>query len=277
MLLSLCLFLKASEDDAQDLPPTLGKAVHASFMGLVHRLDPKMATKLHEVNSERPFTLSLFHRTFPNEGKGKEAGGKQEYWLRVTSLDGELSRLLLELALSPDGLEPLKLLDAEFEIAKVYHSPMEHPWAGQSSFEELYNNGIAITRREGNTHIIGLQFVSPTAFRIVNSRLNMPLPLPHLVFRSLAEKWNAFSPLPLRVNWQEFDRVVTIARHHLETQLLDFGHYAQVGFIGKCWYLIDNKASFQLLHTLQTLAEFAFYAGVGRKTAMGMGQVRRIK
>ena len=160
-------------------------------------------------------------------------------------------------------------------MAKVYHRQEEHPWAGHSSFEELYNNGIAIAQQGKNT--IGLQFVSPTAFRMVNSRLNMPLPLPHLVFRSLAEKWNAFSLLPLRINWQKFDRAVTIARHRLETQLLDFGRYAQVGFVGECLYLIDNRAGFQLLRTLQILAEFAFYAGAGRKTTMGMGQVRRIR
>jgi CRISPR-associated endoribonuclease Cas6 len=109
---------------------------------------------------------------------------------------------------------------------------------------------------------------------MVNTRLNMPLPWPRLVFQSLANKWNAFAPMQLWINWADFDRQVTVARFDLKTKLLDFGGFRQVGFVGECWFLIDPEARVPLRHALYTLAQFAFYAGVGRKTTMGMGMVR---
>jgi hypothetical protein len=42
--------------------------------------------------------------------------------------------------------------------------------------------------------------------------------------------------------------------------------------VGACNYIIDAPCDFASL--LTTLAAFAQYAGVGYKTAMGMGQVR---
>jgi CRISPR-associated endoribonuclease Cas6 len=49
----------------------------------------------------------------------------------------------------------------------------------------------------------------------------------------------------------------------------------QVGFVGRVTYglMAENEAA---RCQLNTLADFAFYAGVGMKTAMGMGQCRRV-
>ena len=38
--------------------------------------------------------------------------------------------------------------------------------------------------------------------------------------------------------------------------------------------MVDPRAKPMLRQALYTLAQFAFYAGVGRKTTMGMGMVR---
>jgi CRISPR-associated endoribonuclease Cas6 len=182
------------------------------------------------------------------------------------------------MALRLDGLGPLKLLNAEFEVAKVHRSPVEHPWAGQSSFEELYNNWVARGKEGRLPDKVGLKFYSPTAFSLSESKLDLPLPCPRLVFQSVLGKWNHFSSIPLELDLEEVERHVGIKRHRLETKMCDFGEYKQVGFIGECWFLIDRqvRAESELLRITNLLADFAFYAGVGRKTTMGMGQVRRI-
>lgn len=272
-LVSIVLSLSASGEDNAVIPSTIGKAAHAAFFGLLAKIDQGMATRLHNA-FEKPFSIS-----FSQEGSVSANPlhqPDQGYWLRITSLDGELSRLLLESATELSALGTLRLFGMKLEVAKVSCHPKEHPWAGQSTYEELYNNGVAMSRRKEKAYTIGLRFASPTAFRLVDSRLNMPLPWPRLVFQSLAEKWNAFSPIPLWLNWPAFDRQVSIAHHRLETQVLDFGRYRQVGFVGECWYLLDRSADLKLRQALHALADFAFYAGVGRKTTMGMGLVRRI-
>ena len=57
--------------------------------------------------------------------------------------------------------------------------------------------------------------------------------------------------------------------------MLRFRRSPQVGFVGQvtCGLMAENEAA---RCQLNALADFAFYAGVGMKTAMGMGMVRRI-
>jgi CRISPR-associated endoribonuclease Cas6 len=270
VLLSLTLFLKPGQDDV--LPNALGRAAHACFLSLVSKFDASFASQLHNA-PEKPFSVSLLHGPATVHGDAPGSPKEPLYWLRFTSVHKELSLLLWEL--HPNDIASVSLSHVEFEVNGIAKQEEEHPWAGQSTYEELYNNGLVRAKR--GEHLIGLEFASPTSFRLVNSRLNMPLPWPRLVFQSLAEKWNAFSPIPLWLDWPAFDRQVSVARHHLETRMLDFGRYRQVGFVGECWYLIDRSADLRLRQTLHALAEFAFYAGVGRKTTMGMGLVRRIE
>lgn len=69
----------------------------------------------------------------------------------------------------------------------------------------------------------------------------------------------------------EWTTGVVVTRHQLHTQTLPMGNGGQAGFTGVCAYdlcALENSAR----RVLALLAEFAFYAGTGRKTAMGMGQ-----
>jgi len=272
LLLSLFLLLEAG--GFRSLPPTLGRAAHAGFLKLVERLDSGLAERLHGV-PEKPFTVFLFQRGEGRSGSRLSRGP----WLRITSLDESLSRLLLKLAEDPDGIGTLRLLSDEFKIIGVYRDPAEHPWAGGDSYAELYDNWLVRAKEEGLPRIVGLRFQSPTAFRMSGSGLSVPLPAPRLVFQSLLDKWNRFSPIHLELTLDEVERHVGITRYALETRMLDFGGYKQIGFVGDCWFFIDRRAEGEerLSRLINLLADFAFYAGIGRKTTMGMGQARRIE
>lgn len=246
-------------------PLNLGRAAHACFLRFVGRIDPQLAQSLHhsEVN---PFTLSILMDQ-DSDRRSHPAPLSRSLWLRITSLDERLSALLQ--GLEPEQVGPLRLLSTECSVLRVLRVDEKHPWARRSTFSELSNNGL-LKARSGETRV-GLRFVTPTAFSIAESRLSMPLPWPRLVFQSLARHWNASSPIRRWINWPEFDLGVSVSEHRLQTHRLDLGRYSEVGFTGECWYVVDRDASLALRQAVHALSEFAFFAGVGKKTSMGMG------
>jgi CRISPR-associated endoribonuclease Cas6 len=130
---------------------------------------------------------------------------------------------------------------------------------------------------------ITLAFTTPTAFGFGQKEWGKKvwvLPDPSPVFGSLVRSWNNLAPPPLQVDRDALmsyveEHVVVKRLHRLETQMLRFRRSPQVGFVGQVTYGLmaeDEAARCQL----NALADFAFYAGVGMKTTMGMGQTRRI-
>jgi CRISPR-associated endoribonuclease Cas6 len=58
----------------------------------------------------------------------------------------------------------------------------------------------------------------------------------------------------------------------VQTKIWHFPTFLQKGFTGTCTYHLQGED--RLVAWLTRLAAFAFYAGIGYKTSMGMGQVR---
>lgn len=120
-----------------------------------------------------------------------------------------------------------------------------------------------------------MRFVSPTAFSWGGRRFVI-FPEPFLIWESLLHTWNRYAPRVYRVERSEFRTLllqnIQVTQCLLRTKTLYFPNYTQKGFVGSCSYSImspDDDAA-----RLTTLAAFAYYAGVGYKTTMGMGQVR---
>jgi CRISPR-associated endoribonuclease Cas6 len=108
--------------------------------------------------------------------------------------------------------------------------------------------------------------------------MNVPLPLLDLVFGSLLDRWQAFAPLALNPDLRRFAaEQVAVARYRLRTRALPFKPGAmQVGFSGECLFVALRRDRYWL-SVLHLLADFAFYAGVGYQTSMGMGQARGLR
>ena len=106
------------------------------------------------------------------------------------------------------------------------------------------------------------------------------LPDPEVVFGSLVRSWNLLAPQGMGVDRERVmayvgEQVVVKRIEGLRTQMLRFRRALQVGFVGRVTYGLmgeDREARRQL----DALSRLAFYSGVGMKTTMGMGQVRRI-
>lgn len=122
---------------------------------------------------------------------------------------------------------------------------------------------------------LALEFLSPTTFRSQGKHL--PIPLPELVFGSLLEKWNRFSPIAFDEGLRDYAaQSLAVERYELSTRAVKVkGGGLRVGALGQIQYgaLPYDRYWMALLHVL---AGFAFYAGVGHGASQGFGQVRQI-
>jgi CRISPR-associated endoribonuclease Cas6 len=231
-------------------PPT-PERLHAAFLGLVSRGDRALGKLLHSARSQRPFTLHLL---------GLEDGLLR---VRLSVLAPELFANFWNFWEKKGGIS--------LQIGKNLLQPIsiskDSPWCGTSSWQELLE-------REP-TREMALLFASPTAFKAGD--LDLPLPVPRLVFKGLLAKWNLFSPYPISTSTEDLERRVALAEATIQTQRFFDGRAHIVGFVGKAVFRLLRGSSPELVRGVNTLADFAFFAGVGRKTTHGMGLTKRME
>jgi len=104
------------------------------------------------------------------------------------------------------------------------------------------------------------------------------LPDPPLVFGELAGYWDRLTGDDTQAAVRDFAaRDVVVSRYDLATHMGDYGGgRLQLGFAGRADFELLNPSHPDLTRHLNRLADLAFFTGLGSKTTMGMGQVRRI-
>lgn len=270
MLLSWVISLQPTEPVST--PANLSRAAHAWFLGQVRQADPALAEELHRGQAQRPFTVSnLLPLGWRRRGE-VTLSPEETYALRVTSFSPELSALLRERVI-PHPPEALTLGSAPLQVTGSTTDPALHHWAGEDTFEGLVQRHTLAPRVPP---WVSLRFASPTLFRSADK--NVPLPLPGLVFGGLLDKWNAFAPIQVHPEVRRFaQECLAISRYRLETLAVAFGgdggRGAVAGFVGACTYAIQVRDKYWM-GLIHLLAAFAFYAGLGRRTTMGLGQAR---
>jgi CRISPR-associated endoribonuclease Cas6 len=256
---------------------TMGRQAHAAFLNTVRESDEALAEALHAPGMPiRPFTVSMLQNT-PRARNGQlHLSPEQTYWLRFTTLYEPIFDRFMTRFLDGEPRPAVRLGRAVLLIKEILATPEGHGWAG-------YDSWGGLVRRAGADDEITLGFSSPTAFGFGQKdwgKKVMVLPLPKTVFGSLARSWNALAPAPFHMDRgrlrEYLDEHVVIKRiDDLHTQMLRFSRSYQIGFVGRVTYgLMAGDDAVQ--PQLNALAEFAFYAGVGVKTTMGMGQCRRM-
>ncbi len=267
MLTSLVLTLAA--DRPLTLPSHLGRASHAAFLRLIAGADPALAERLHTPDERRPFTCSTLWGA-RRQGDSLTLSPDRPVYLRYTGLTAEVSRHLQRLAQAPPS--HVEIENVPLAVQQATLDPAAHPWAGQATYE-----GLAAT------HLLPgappaphaeLEFASPTAFR--SGGLTVPVPLPGLVYGSLVDKWNAFAPVAVSEEVRRFaEECLAISRYELATRTVaGKGEALRIGCLGRCRYTAVNRDRYWL-GLVQLLTDYAFYAGVGGQTTVGMGQARR--
>ncbi len=281
MLLSLLLTLTPTE------PTTLegfyGRQAQAWFLGQIAQHDPGMAERLHNYNGMRPYTISSL--IVPQGGRRGENGtihvvpGNQVQ-LRITSLSAPLSELILTKIVTSLP-QKLRLKWSHFRELRL---SKENDWDGEASFEGLVEQGA----RSGGESAT-LEFFSPTAFR--SGQVDLTLPTPDQVWRSLWWRWNTFAPEEFHIDplWPEFAaNCMVVSDFCLKAMQVRFKNGvkgAATGATGQATYrLLPEKhcGEFAIFRqgadqVMRTLAGFALYSGIGHHTAIGLGQSRWLR
>ncbi len=97
------------------------------------------------------------------------------------------------------------------------------------------------------------------------------------MFGSLPGRWNAFAPIAMPDELRRFaDECLAISQFKGCTRMLrGKDGNVQIGFVGPVRYTATNRDRYWL-SLINVLADFAWYAGVGRLTTQGMGQAKRL-
>jgi len=269
MLLSAILTFTTSRRGT--LPAALGRAVYAEVLGQIDRRDPALARQLHAWNGPVPLTCSSLNGA-TRRGADLYLERDEEYWLHLTGIVEPVSQLLHSLLIEDPQTE-WNIHSHPIELLRVTCDPVGHPWAGIADYQELAAEHLLTTGDPPNW--VSLRFDSPTSFK--SGGMQVPIPTPDLVFGSLVDRWNLFSPIPLSDEMREFSRTcVAISRYELRSAPIPHkvGSF-RVGGVGEVTY--TALAGDRYWHgAMQMLADFAKFSGVGVQTTNGMGQVRRI-
>jgi len=262
----------------------MGRAARQCFFALLHQRNSQLVTDLHSGDNDlRSYTVSDIHRASHRQ-RTIEPG--ESIWFRVTALDETIARMLTILEQECPGTT-IELDKSAWQVQAILGK--DHPWAGETTWFTLGSQHMQRRPKKD----IQFQFALPVGFH--SKGQTMPLPLPALVFESLAKRWNAFSDAQLPALLEPFiDQNLSLVAYRGETHqvTLKEGH-PEIGFTGEVTYRIMGrnptleKVDAELSHLLETnfttlaqavnmLADFAFYSGVGIKTTVGMGMVRRI-
>jgi len=262
-----------------------GKILHGVFYELLQKASAVKGDEVHSVEGLKPFSTALLLSERQRRAEHIRAG--EELKVRFTFLDDAIYPLLARYFLSTPDLG-FELVRTELTVSRILSTPQSgEEWAGCTSFAELYANASDSEKQ------FSFHFATPAFFKRGGGPaypdLIVPLPLPDLVFGSLLRNWNQFSPS----SFVEANLLKEMCSHHLEmthhritSQLARLvfqrgdGQYRTTtfpGFVGSCSFRLVELHDRSIIKTLNMLADFAFYAGVGAKTTMGFGVARRLK
>ncbi|MBC6431775.1 CRISPR-associated endoribonuclease Cas6 [Nostoc sp. HG1] len=264
------------------IPPQYltGRHLHALFLTLVSSVDTTLGDRLHDSTADKAFTLSPLQISNINSPllKGGKGGSKLQYshqqpipagtpcWWRISLLDDTLFSKLTQLWLYLNPNRPWHLGPADLYITSIQGTPQSiQPWANASTYAQLYEEAS-----DGNSSI-NLNFSTPTAFR--QGQYDTTLPTRESVFNSLLSRWNKYSGI-------EFPQIAIESIFpsfvNIHTEILADSRSKFIGIIGEVTYKILGAVEPIQIKQINALADFALYTGVGRKTTMGMGMMRRL-
>ena len=250
-----------------------GQYAHAAFFNILDQVDPRLAAAVHEIAGKgrrKPFTVSPLMGLPRPRGEGHLLPAGWACWLRVTLLDDVLFRSFIEYFQAGSAGCAIRLGDAHFLVNEVLTTPGSHPWAGSITLDDLRRRLDAPP-----PDAIALEFYTPTSFKLGD--YIETLPLPRLVFGSLATAWANLAGERLTPAIERFaQEAIHPEVHRLTRHGPRLNNHPQIGATGRVVYRFLTREDSPLACAINALADLAFYTGVGRKTTHGMGMARRV-
>ncbi|MBE9226180.1 CRISPR-associated endoribonuclease Cas6 [Phormidium sp. LEGE 05292] len=249
-----------------------GKHLHALFLNLVSSIDRTLGTHLHDQKTDKAFTLSPLQIGHPKttdfilqkEHKFPIKAGTPCWW-RIALLNDSLFGNLTKLWLNLNPEQPWHLGPANLQITSILGTPhSDFPWANYATYADIYAQASEEERQ------INLAFCTPTAFR--QMQFDTALPTRDLVFNSLLRKWNQYSGIEF---FSDLIEPIYPSFFDIHTEIIDDARSKFIGCVGVMNFRILGEVEPVKIKQINALADFALYSGIGRKTPMGMGMVRR--
>jgi len=240
-----------------------GEALHGLFFNILRRNSTEVASELHEQEDQKPFTISPLLDGHELKGGYSIISPMREVTFRLTTLNEEM----LAAAISP-----IFLIMAEEKFLYLSRKPIvigsiDLCQEKFTSFSKLIANALPHPK-------VTLDFTTPTSFKVRG--VQSLFPDPKLVFSSLLRRWNAFSETKLPEEHIKSFASIKVSNYDLHTELVHFSRYKMIGYKGRTEFELPEDLGESFRRVVNALADFAPYAGVGVKTAMGMGQTRRV-
>ena len=256
-----------------------GKHLHALFLNIVSHCDRELGNYLHEQKTNKAFTISPL-QVIEDRGQGtgdreiqyrhsKPIPANTPCWWRISLLDESLFGRLTQLWLNINPEKPWHLGSADLKIVTILGtSQPNQPWANATPYDRLYAEASDTNNK------FTFSFATPTTFG--KGKQNDSLPTPESIFKSLLKRWNTYSnieiletELPLLSLFPSYFNIRTEVTR-------DYSNSTLIGCVGDISYKAFGKIDPQQIKYLNTLADFALYCGMGKKTTMGMGMARRL-
>lgn len=266
----------------------MGRAVQQfALSSIFEPYSSQLSAQLHDENKVKPYTTSGLFR--PETTQPLRSGQHQNTstWFRITGIGDEINDALDQWCKkAPAKIE----IDNQLWWVDRLIPPAETtPWTAQTTIQSL----IQAHRDALPQRTIKLIFASPTAFR--SESLPVPFPLPKLLFRSLADRWNAFIPQEHRLGEEIFtfaEQFIEITDFSGETEKVMLKGEVFTGFVGGVKYHVNasnagfvkrfpeearkfTKIHVDLSRAVAMLTDFAFFCGVGIKPTAGMGMTQK--
>lgn len=275
LVLSLTFYDRSSW--RRPLPTWWGRASQQAFLRVIDNRDVVLVKELHPglTNSERvPYTVSSLIGFDPNK-----LNFHKSYFLRFTSVHPQVVRILLEEA-QTGVLQPGQVLELDGIPFRVQECDWERSdWAYVGIWPQLMAMIDEIDL--DNQNKITLEFASPTFFKRHNPSVIEPLPLPELVFDQisrLGDHWAGISPefkvKDYAAHCMRVDQSAGLRFVEFETRRDMRGWpVMRTGALGKVVYRFLEPDP-ETVRYFYKLAYFGFFAGVGKETTAGCGQVK---
>jgi CRISPR-associated endoribonuclease Cas6 len=244
-------------------PPHTGPAVNAAFLAALRDAgDGELATALHGARSPKPYALTPLVDERNRRAEAASAKVRFEIGVLADTLTGPVLQALAATSI-------LRVARCAYRVAAV-------DLIGAEPYPELLDGARPSDRW-------GMQIRTPVAFftaREEGARRVRVFPEPEWVFADLHRRWRAFAPEPagldeavgeaLTGRLEVTDHRLTMAEH-----LVKAGAPTARGSVGTVGYrVVDaHRVSPATLASVDALVRFSAYAGIGDRTAVGMGYV----
>jgi CRISPR-associated endoribonuclease Cas6 len=159
------------------------------------------------------------------------------------------------------------------ELTQAQREEMKDWFSTEEEFLDLQNLFVGVqsykqaSEKERNLNFI---FSTPVAFR--QGAFDNVLPTRESLFNSLLNRWHKYSGIELtNISFES----IYASAFNINTEVISNYDNKFIGCLGEISYRILGNAETTTIKQINALADFALYAGIGRKTTMGMGMVRR--